>query len=292
MKKTRITMQLTPVFLFLITASFVIGVNAQTQFSGAITIDSDGSITPSSAPIQQEGNTYKLLDSFMGNITIKTDNAVLDGQGHTVGSVITGLETTNGVDILYSSNVTITNLQITGFVQAIHLLNSTNCSITGNNITANIDGIRMENSSGNLITNNNFTENRHGIHPYQENIFYHNNFVNSTDRDVYLDSPDHIDTWDNGYPSGGNYWSNYTGVDEKKGSSQSDAGGDGIGDTPQILSSNNMDRYPLMVPYVYAPQPTSQLDLLWVYVAIVVVVAIAVITAFLFFRRRAVPKKQ
>ena len=108
----------------------------------------------------------------------------------------------------------------------------------------------MDNSSGNLITNNSFTENRHAIHPYQGNIFYHNNFFNSTDRDVYLDSPDHVDTWDNGYPSGGNYWSNYTGVDEKKGSGQSDAGSDGIGDTPQIISSNNMDRYPLMFPYV------------------------------------------
>jgi len=44
-------------------------------------------------------------------------------------------------------------------------------------------------------------------------------------------------TWDHGYPSGGNYWSNYNGTDSD---------GDGIGDTPYIIDENNQDRYPLM----------------------------------------------
>ncbi len=47
-------------------------------------------------------------------------------------------------------------------------------------------------------------------------------------------------TWDDGYPNGGNYWSNYTGSDEN---------GDGIGDTPHAIDADNQDDHPLMNPY-------------------------------------------
>jgi len=43
--------------------------------------------------------------------------------------------------------------------------------------------------------------------------------------------------WDDGYPSGGNYWSDYTGVDLDR---------DGIGDTEYVIDANNTDHYPLM----------------------------------------------
>jgi len=59
--------------------------------------------------------------------------------------------------------------------------------------------------------------------------------------------------WDDGYPSGGNYWSNYSGVDLFKGSYQNETDSDGIGDKPYIIDVDNRDRYPLMKLYPWAP---------------------------------------
>ncbi len=49
-------------------------------------------------------------------------------------------------------------------------------------------------------------------------------------------------SWDDGYPTGGNYWSDYSGTD---------ADGDGIGDTPYTFEVDAQDSYPLMSPFGY-----------------------------------------
>ena len=55
-----------------------------------------------------------------------------------------------------------------------------------------------------------------------------------------------MNIWDDDYPSGGNYWSDYTGVDEYSGPYQNETGSDGIGDTPYVIDENNQDNYPFM----------------------------------------------
>jgi hypothetical protein len=64
-----------------------------------------------------------------------------------------------------------------------------------------------------------------------------------------------INQWDIGYPSGGNYWNNYTGADLYKGLYQNVNGSDGIGDTPYTIDRNNRDRY----PYINSYMPTHDL---------------------------------
>jgi len=235
--------------LLLFPLSFAANGQVETSlFSGSVFIRSDGSIDQSTAPIQRVGEVYTLVGSFVGNITVQRDNIIVDGAGYGVEATAIGTETTIGVDISFRSNVTITNIQIRGFVNGIHLLNSSYNNLLGNNITENVDGIRIENSTNNVIAGNNITSNRHATHPFQGNKFYHNNFINSTDKHVFFDSPDYIDFWDNGYPSGGNYWGNYAGVDNYRGATQSKTGHDGIGDTPYIIDAQNKDNYPLMKP--------------------------------------------
>ncbi len=79
------------------------------------------------------------------------------------------------------------------------------------------------------------------------NLFYHNNFANNTSQVSVKNANNTL--WDDGYPNGGNYWSDSNGTDLYHGPDQNISGGDGIGDTPYIVDENNKDRYPLMKPY-------------------------------------------
>ncbi len=79
---------------------------------------------------------------------------------------------------------------------------------------------------------------------------YHNDIV---DNDVQVVESSYCvgNVWDDGYPSGGNYWSDYLGADEYGGVDQTEPWSDGIGDTPYVLTSGSQDGYPLMYPFSY-----------------------------------------
>jgi hypothetical protein len=55
--------------------------------------------------------------------------------------------------------------------------------------------------------------------------------------------------WDDGYPSGGNYWACHVSVDSFSGSQQNAPGSDGIVDVPFTVATNNIDNFPLLKPY-------------------------------------------
>jgi len=82
------------------------------------------------------------------------------------------------------------------------------------------------------------------------NYIFHNNFINNTNPFIYKVSGT---IWDNGYPSGGNYWSRYNGTDIFSGPFQNETGSDGIGDEPYAVNSFDQDRYPLMYPWRLLP---------------------------------------
>jgi len=133
----------------------------------------------------------------------------------------------------------------------ICLLNSSQNVVTDNNISSNVDGVALTSSHNNNITSNNITNNLHGVSvdSSSNNRLYHNNFINNNQQ-VFLFTFVGTNLWDDGYPSGGNYWSEYSGADNFSGSFQNITGSDGIGDEPYIIDADNIDRYPLMNPWI------------------------------------------
>lgn len=192
----------------------------------------------------------------------------------------TGRGTNIGLDLTLSSNNSIANNTILNNGNGIYFRKSNYNYIHNNNISSNSvrgmvlyfsnyniiqnnqisyqfkNGIEFEGSSNNTIVNNMIFKNQgfgihfdsNNVHPSVNNIIYHNNFIyNYNDlRFQVLDIFNN--TWDNGYPAGGNFWSNYEGKDEYNGINQDLPGGDGIGDTPYVINydSTREDRYPLL----------------------------------------------
>ena len=137
----------------------------------------------------------------------------------------------------------------------IDLCGSSYNTVSGNNITKSYWGISFGiglggSSYNNTIYRNNITNNEYGIWlcSYYKNKFYHNSFIDNTQQ-VHIEASGYANFWDDGYPCGGNYWSNYTGVDLYSGPNQDyPSGSDGIGDSAYIIDENNRDRYPLAAP--------------------------------------------
>ena len=119
-----------------------------------------------------------------------------------------------------------------------------NSLIVGNTITNNIIGLFV--SSNSLIVGNTIADNTIGMKIYYSssgNKIYHNSFINNTNHTLLFPSSSN-NIWNDTYPSGGNYWDNYTGRDDNQ---------DGIGDTPYNISGKtppNQDRYPLVYRFI------------------------------------------
>jgi parallel beta-helix repeat protein len=151
---------------------------------------------------------------------------------NTSGSVLENLridQASTGIDLEFgSNNNTVRNNTVFWSEMAgIYLNECCNNSICHNQVTCLNSAIRTVGSSN-------------------YNLIHHNTLIQFNPFQISLSS---TNSWDNGYPSGGNYWSDYKGTDLYLGESQTEPGSDGMGDTPYIIDSGNRDNYPLMSPW-------------------------------------------
>jgi parallel beta-helix repeat protein len=195
------------------------------------------------------------------------------------------LTNASGVQLGFCSNVTVSDCVIAGnrnYFGGLYLKNSAQIVINHNLIKNNTQqGICLRESSGNTITNNRISgcsggqieinlgcgidlwymntnnvireniimDNGKGVFLgySSSNNLYHNKFANKGWNAYEMDSGN---SWDKGYPTGGNYWDDYTG---------SDPDNDGIGNSPYAIpGEDDYDYYPLMNPFVLGDMNVDQ----------------------------------
>lgn len=143
-----------------------------------------------------------------------------------------------GIRLSYSSITTVFGNDIVNNDVGITVHLSPDNLLYGNDIIANAEcGIDFIYGGFSTIYENNIVGHPIGIKlaESQGNVFFHNNLVSNA-KNVHFVTL-YANSWDDGYPSGGNYWNDYGGTD---------GNGDGIGDTPYIIDALNVDNYPLM----------------------------------------------
>ena len=154
-----------------------------------ITINSDGSINPETAPIVIDGAKYLITADITGSITIRRSNILLDGGGHTLQGIGDVYETENateyGVFLINIESMWVQNLTVKGFNYGIYLQSALKCVITECSTTENgLDGIKLDSSFDNFILKNTITSNaddgiqlfRSGNNSVAGNLIRDNNF--------------------------------------------------------------------------------------------------------------------
>lgn len=266
-------MTLLLVLVFILPGIFLF-LPVKAEYNGNITIDADGSVNPSTAPLKHVANVYAVTSDVSGQITVNKSNIVLDGNSHilTPPSIFGYGITLNGV-----SNVTVTNFIITGGAiginvkgtsnivinntirrtdnwiysiqgdptAAIALMDASSNVIARNNLESCTVGIHLiswhsKQCSNNQIFENNFTDcsNAIAIYDSSDNRIYHNNFFNNKillrDTGYFGYSLPSFNTWDDSHQFG-NYWSDY----QIRYPYATEISNTGVGDTPYFVKPNN-----------------------------------------------------
>ncbi len=164
---------LTTAFIVVLLSSALVGVQfvrlAEANFmpmqipQPAFIIRSDGSVDPSTAPIQRDGNVYTFTDDIAGyTIAFERDNVVIDGGGYS----LIGNGNSTGIFILNRNGITVRNMKISNFRYGIRLIaesymgmTSSNNNLSGNSLTNNEYGIYISSSSNNVLRNNSMNNN-------------------------------------------------------------------------------------------------------------------------------------
>lgn len=264
----------------ILSVSLIAGfVFVETQPSQSLTFQNiiirpDGTISPSDALIQRNGDTYTFTGNIYGAIKIQRSMVVLDGAGYTLAGPYNGsqvdvwvvgdgpnqspdlvAEYIIGIDLGGKTveGVTIQNINVKNFSIGMYMWTKNN-TVSGNSVSESILGIMLSGTNTTIIDNY-IANNKQGLFfGFNGNetipadiIVHHNAFVNNVQQingcfceDYPEDEEPHL--WDDG--NRGNYWSDYDG---------NDSNNDGIGDTAYVIDELNRDRYPFMRNPVHLP---------------------------------------
>jgi parallel beta-helix repeat protein len=291
----RTTVVVTLILIGLLTSGVVCIKPIKAQYQGNITINADGTISPSTAPMQQTGNVYVLANEMDGDIKVEANNIVLDGKGHIMLGGISLAQVSNvtvksfvitntpkalqapmiGIELTNVTNAIVTNNTIVGIESilawnggtyaGIYVKDGNSNTIIENNLTNNLNGLDFLNTSNNNIIGNNIVGQPIFLSLYTTSIWfinasnnrvYYNNFIGST---VQAQSSNSVNIWYAGYL--GNYWSDYN----AKYPNAIQISDSGVNNHPYVIDEQNTDKHPLTQPFnseFYAPKILPKVSVL------------------------------
>ncbi len=169
---------------------------------------------------------------------------------------LTNANETDGITLTDSNFSIIKNNYIFNYSTAIHGGECLNNSIYDNYLYNSSSGIYFTaDCNNNTIYQNIVKYNSEGgiviqagLGDSYNNTIYYNTLIDNIPNGIDSET---TNKWNETYPIGGNYWSNYTGgIDHYNGVNQDEPGSDGIGDTNHTEGGTNIvDYYPLMLQY-------------------------------------------
>ncbi|MBN1281143.1 MAG: right-handed parallel beta-helix repeat-containing protein [Candidatus Thermoplasmatota archaeon] len=183
--------------------------------------------------------------TIIGNIITGHNGSAIKFNSHIQYHVISdNIITNNGYGILFDINYYISEI-----------------TIENNIISHNVDGIHffildcylvfVRNNT--IAYNTNYGVSFHYPCCVAHLLIYHNNFIEN-EQHTYSATAQWYQEYGtpfNPLTDGGNYWSDYTGVDEFSGPNQDIPGSDGIGDTPYAIpGGDRIDKYPFIEPWM------------------------------------------
>ena len=135
---------------------------AHAQSIENITINNDGSVTPSSAPVTVTGNIYTLNRDIYGSVTIEKSYVIFNGGGFAINAsssfAALTLQPATPLFTDYVLNVTISNVCITDGERGIIMRSANNSTIANNTISNVGTGVSVDvYGTGNIIAGNNLT---------------------------------------------------------------------------------------------------------------------------------------
>jgi parallel beta-helix repeat protein len=184
---------------------------------------------------------YPGPNNMLRNNTIDNNSYNFGMEGYELSSFIQDIDSSNvvnGKPICYIKNSQ--NQRVPEGSGFVALVNCTNMTVQGQNLERNFEGLILAYTQSSSVLENNITANLYGISvPFSSfDKVFHNNIASVYDNVEGGFGENNI--WDDGYPSGGNYW-NFSAPDSFTGPFQNESGSDGIIDGGYRFADN----YPL-----------------------------------------------
>jgi parallel beta-helix repeat protein len=240
------------------TASSNSGGGIYLWYSGHNTIAKNTAFECWSSIIIRGSHNNTVVDNIASSNIVGSGIVIFLSHSNTIANNTVNSNVHEGIQIDRANKNVITNNTVSNNLEnGISLRKTSGSTITGNTVSSNRwNGIQLYSSNENVLSGNSVSSNNnHGIllaRGSVNNLIHHNNIMDN--REQALDANPANNDWHHPVLLEGNYWSDYTGLDDGSGTGKHAIAGDGIGDTLIPHPGTDYDSYPFVIQNGWIPE--------------------------------------